>query len=160
MQSRSLPARLEVHHVICDNCKKPVIGVRYKCAECPKYDHCAGCEALPISVHPPAHVMLKIKSRESHASFRAWNSNGTGSTVNVGENGDEFSRATKEGGRLKPNHQLQPRRRDALDDLIDTLFAEHADSPIGSALQPVEAEPTPRCMETASKLKSDVGVGK
>ncbi|KZP33444.1 hypothetical protein FIBSPDRAFT_1036010 [Athelia psychrophila] len=151
---RSLSAEPEAHHAVCDNCKKTVLGERYKCAECPDYDHCAGCEALPIPKHPPAHVMLKIKSQGSYASFRASKSNGTGSTANIKEDGDAFSRAIKRSKRLleeelhrgvRPNHQLQARRRNALDDLIAAFSHEQAGSPIG--LQPVEPETTPHRRE-------------
>src|SRR6266508_2928312 len=31
-------------------------------ADCPDYDLCQNCEALPIAVHPPNHPLLKIKS--------------------------------------------------------------------------------------------------
>jgi hypothetical protein len=52
------------HAVRCSACKKDVIGVCYKCMHpsCPDYDLCAGCEALPIAVHPDLHPLLKVKT--------------------------------------------------------------------------------------------------
>ena len=34
-------------------------------AECPDYDLCQNCEALPIAVHPPNHPMLKMKTPDT-----------------------------------------------------------------------------------------------
>lgn len=33
--------------------------------ECPDYDLCENCEALPIPVHPPIHPMLKMKTADT-----------------------------------------------------------------------------------------------
>ncbi|KII93412.1 hypothetical protein PLICRDRAFT_26637 [Plicaturopsis crispa FD-325 SS-3] len=53
-----------VHPATCDNCHKQIRGIRYKCAhpDCPDYDLCSNCEALPMPVHPADHVLLKIRS--------------------------------------------------------------------------------------------------
>ncbi|GAA5866567.1 hypothetical protein JCM3774_004016 [Rhodotorula dairenensis] len=58
----SAPARHR--HVRCDGCQRePIVGVRYRCMHpnCPDYDLCADCEALPIAVHPHDHPLLKIR---------------------------------------------------------------------------------------------------
>ncbi|KZP18856.1 hypothetical protein FIBSPDRAFT_1027036 [Athelia psychrophila] len=55
------------HNGKCSNCKQRVFSVHYQCTECPDYDLCASCEALPIPVHSPAHPMVKIKSPNSAA---------------------------------------------------------------------------------------------
>ena len=34
-------------------------------ADCPDFDLCQNCEALPIDVHPAAHPMLKMKARDT-----------------------------------------------------------------------------------------------
>ncbi|PPQ63827.1 hypothetical protein CVT24_009777 [Panaeolus cyanescens] len=41
--------------------------LRYQCMhpECPDYDLCQDCEALPIPVHPDNHPLLKMKSPET-----------------------------------------------------------------------------------------------
>jgi len=53
-----------VHRVVaCDGCDMfPIVGIRYKCAECPDFDFCEECEET--KEHP--HVFLKIK--ESNVS--------------------------------------------------------------------------------------------
>ncbi|KZP20093.1 hypothetical protein FIBSPDRAFT_1023333 [Athelia psychrophila] len=55
------------HNGKCSNCKQRVLSVHYQCTECPDYDLCASCEALPVPVHSPAHPMVKIKSPNSAA---------------------------------------------------------------------------------------------
>ena len=46
--------------IICNACQRsPVIGVRYKCANCLDYDICEACE--PKDHHDPAHVFVKIR---------------------------------------------------------------------------------------------------
>ncbi|KDQ54238.1 hypothetical protein JAAARDRAFT_80294 [Jaapia argillacea MUCL 33604] len=57
----------EVHGAWCDNCSSQILGVRYKCMhpDCPDYDLCENCEALPIAIHPVNHTMLKMKTPAS-----------------------------------------------------------------------------------------------
>ncbi|KAH7104900.1 hypothetical protein BKA62DRAFT_652614 [Auriculariales sp. MPI-PUGE-AT-0066] len=52
------------HSSTCDACDQPIHGVRYKCMHpnCPDYDLCAICEALPANIHPEDHPFLKLKS--------------------------------------------------------------------------------------------------
>ncbi|KAF9987553.1 hypothetical protein BGZ75_000445 [Mortierella antarctica] len=47
--------------VVCDGCNNDIYGVRYKCGNCPDYDLCGNCEALPEPIHDPSHVFLKIR---------------------------------------------------------------------------------------------------
>uniref|UniRef100_A0A8H8CQ89 ZZ-type domain-containing protein n=1 Tax=Psilocybe cubensis TaxID=181762 RepID=A0A8H8CQ89_PSICU len=56
-----------MHYATCDGCNKPIYGCRFKCMhpDCPDYDLCESCEALPIPVHPPLHPMLKMRLPES-----------------------------------------------------------------------------------------------
>ncbi|GLB35809.1 hypothetical protein LshimejAT787_0300970 [Lyophyllum shimeji] len=55
------------HFARCDVCNKSIDGVRYKCMhpDCPDFDLCEKCEALPIPQHPENHPMLKMKSVET-----------------------------------------------------------------------------------------------
>ncbi|KIJ54281.1 hypothetical protein M422DRAFT_25208 [Sphaerobolus stellatus SS14] len=60
MLRRSTPVR---HFATCDGCTKTIVGIRYKCMhpDCPDFDLCADCEALPIPVHPMTHAFLKLR---------------------------------------------------------------------------------------------------
>jgi hypothetical protein len=45
---------------ICDQCGiSPILGVRYTCMFCQKFDICESCEDL--KVHPASHPMIKLK---------------------------------------------------------------------------------------------------
>lgn len=39
-----------------------IVGDRFKCAVCPDFDLCAGCEASPMNKHNPTHPLIKIKT--------------------------------------------------------------------------------------------------
>jgi len=60
----------DVHlSVTCDGCgQSPIIGVRYKCANCGNFDLCSACEAK--GVHDKDHVFVKIPRPTSHHWFR------------------------------------------------------------------------------------------
>ncbi|KAJ3922230.1 hypothetical protein F5877DRAFT_34317 [Lentinula edodes] len=51
------------HFATCDSCSRRIFGIRYKCMhqDCPDFDLCSACEALPIAVHPATHPLLKVK---------------------------------------------------------------------------------------------------
>lgn len=54
----------DVEHLgfICDGCEAtPIIGVRYKCVNCPDFDICEKCEANGVHSH---HAFLKIRKPE------------------------------------------------------------------------------------------------
>ena len=57
------PDMFKKHNATCDSCRQLIRGIRYKCMhpECPDYDLCDKCEALPIQVHPSNHPMLKMR---------------------------------------------------------------------------------------------------
>jgi len=55
--------------VVCDGCGSNVVGVRYKCNNCPDYDLCQTCEAKG-GVHDPSHVFLKIAKPVQHFGGR------------------------------------------------------------------------------------------
>lgn len=49
--------------IVCDGCKvTPIIGVRYKCANCNDYDLCEQCEKKASSIHNPSHVFIKLNT--------------------------------------------------------------------------------------------------
>lgn len=52
------------HFAWCNQCKKTIHGVRYKCMHpsCPDFDLCQDCEAHPIDIHPATHPLLKMKT--------------------------------------------------------------------------------------------------
>ncbi|KAG8919530.1 hypothetical protein FRC00_011219 [Tulasnella sp. 408] len=56
-------ANRTVHHARCDSCGKQIVGARFKCThrDCPDFDLCENCEALPIEAHPSSHALIKLK---------------------------------------------------------------------------------------------------
>ncbi|KAF5323400.1 hypothetical protein D9611_005624 [Ephemerocybe angulata] len=58
------PVHRKAHFARCDACSKTIHGVRYKCMhpDCPDFDLCNRCEAMPIPVHPESHPLLKIRN--------------------------------------------------------------------------------------------------
>jgi hypothetical protein len=45
--------------VLCDHCNEGIIGIRYKCAQCPDFDLCEECESCHN--HDPSHAFLKLR---------------------------------------------------------------------------------------------------
>jgi len=66
----AVPADPNVHvGVTCDGCNKsPIVGVRYKCANCANYDLCAECEAK--GQHVGSHVFVKLPKATTHHWYR------------------------------------------------------------------------------------------
>jgi len=66
-QPEVTPEKVIHKNVICDLCgMSPIIGVRYKCAECIDYDLCESCEAIEESdfsrsPHKANHTLYKMK---------------------------------------------------------------------------------------------------
>ncbi|KAJ2028572.1 hypothetical protein H4S03_007794, partial [Coemansia sp. S3946] len=46
-------------HVVCDACNFPIVGVRYKCGNCPDFDLCEGCESTVK--HDENHLFIKMR---------------------------------------------------------------------------------------------------
>lgn len=46
--------------ITCDHCDLEIVGVRYKCGNCPDFDLCEKCESSEF-VHDPTHVFLKLR---------------------------------------------------------------------------------------------------
>ena len=49
-------------HVACAHCKaEPIVGIRYKCVNCPSYDLCEECEQQALVHHDRTHLFIKIR---------------------------------------------------------------------------------------------------
>ncbi|KZV81440.1 hypothetical protein EXIGLDRAFT_731333 [Exidia glandulosa HHB12029] len=61
------PKRSFRHRARCDACDKEIWDIRYKCTHpnCPNFDLCAACEALPKPVHPISHPLLKLRTLDT-----------------------------------------------------------------------------------------------
>jgi len=51
-----------VHNAICDSCNKRIVGVRFKCTDCPDYDLCGECEPKAKTVHNAVHNFVKMET--------------------------------------------------------------------------------------------------
>merc|ERR1712004_523924 len=47
--------------IVCDGCEGPVVGIRYKCVQCPDYDLCMSCENS--GKHPDHRMIRLVKPR-------------------------------------------------------------------------------------------------
>ena len=59
-------------NIICDHCNTEVVGIRYKCLQCPDFDLCESCEGQGPGLHPEDHSFIKIRKpvpRGAAASF-------------------------------------------------------------------------------------------
>ncbi|KAI0686673.1 hypothetical protein BC835DRAFT_1379084 [Cytidiella melzeri] len=52
------------HGILCKNCRRSIMGVRYQCAMCPSkasgYNLCSDCEAHSYAIHDPMHIFFKL----------------------------------------------------------------------------------------------------
>jgi hypothetical protein len=48
------------HNALCNVCNRSIVGVRFKCLDCPDYDECAACKKRGTS-HPSDHFFYKMK---------------------------------------------------------------------------------------------------
>ncbi|KAF8167336.1 hypothetical protein B0H34DRAFT_681448 [Crassisporium funariophilum] len=64
---RRRPVARSMHYATCNGCTKKIFGLRFKCMhpDCPDYDLCENCEALPIAVHPSNHPLLKMRAPDT-----------------------------------------------------------------------------------------------
>lgn len=47
--------------IVCSHCEFPIVGVRYKCLNCPKYNLCSNCEKKTEIIHlNELHIFIKI----------------------------------------------------------------------------------------------------
>ncbi|KAJ1998356.1 hypothetical protein GGI04_005035, partial [Coemansia thaxteri] len=46
-------------NIVCDACDFPIVGVRYKCGNCPDFDLCENCEST--AQHTESHLFVKIR---------------------------------------------------------------------------------------------------
>lgn len=49
------------HLATCDSCDRTIIGVRWKCLDCPDWDACHACAAVLPQIHP-GHDFVKLRN--------------------------------------------------------------------------------------------------
>ncbi|KAJ1730065.1 hypothetical protein LPJ61_003220 [Coemansia biformis] len=61
--SASAGTRITHEGVFCDGCNGPVVGMRYKCGNCPDYDLCEKC--APTADHNTDHLFVVMRKRHA-----------------------------------------------------------------------------------------------
>lgn len=58
------------HQISCNQCRSPIVGVRYQCAHCPSlptsYNLCTNCESRSYIIHDPMHIFFKLPRPVQH----------------------------------------------------------------------------------------------
>ena len=50
---------------MCDGCKRPIVGNRYKCINCPDHDLCENCEDKKLHHHNGEYTFAKFSEDEA-----------------------------------------------------------------------------------------------
>lgn len=74
--SEAKPTEVVHEGVVCDGCEMtPIVGIRFKCHECPDFDLCASCEARPNREkfrslgHSVDHMLVKLRKSAEHTRW-------------------------------------------------------------------------------------------
>jgi next-to-BRCA1 protein 1 len=63
------------HAALCDSCDKSILGIRYKCIDCPDWDYCNDCIGASRQTHP-GHRFVSVLDNQSiwpQCSFKMFN---------------------------------------------------------------------------------------
>uniref|UniRef100_T1JF73 ZZ-type domain-containing protein n=1 Tax=Strigamia maritima TaxID=126957 RepID=T1JF73_STRMM len=118
------PVSSVVHKgVRCDNCDQNVIGIRYRCGNCTKYDLCEVCEAVP-GIHDPQHVFIKLRYPSKLVALRSRKHGKTGPLLKhlvydyddiiFDGNLDKINRSSSSGDAPAPDFTVQWREKKLL----------------------------------------------
>ncbi|BEJ17877.1 hypothetical protein CspHIS471_0701450 [Cutaneotrichosporon sp. HIS471] len=69
--SSRAPHQSSRHPATCDICNEVIVGVRFKCLNCPDWDCCSACSKLIPNVHPD-HSFVKLHKSTDYVMNAAW----------------------------------------------------------------------------------------
>lgn len=69
--SSRAPHQHSRHPATCDICSEVIVGVRWKCLNCPDWDCCSACSKLVPNVHPD-HSFVKLHKPTDYVVNAAW----------------------------------------------------------------------------------------
>ena len=64
------------HPAFCDVCQATIVGVRWKCLNCPDWDCCDKC-AMTVDVSHPGHSFVKLKNPSDYVKAPSADANGS-----------------------------------------------------------------------------------